>query len=101
MTTKTKPPRLTLQSLKVLRVLYDNPAEPYYGYDIIDRTGIKAGTLYPILARLEAAGWIKSRWEKIDPKKEKRPKRKLFKLTSKGIMGASEAFQALTQELTA
>lgn len=42
--------------------------EPTYGYRIVqhlDGAGfgkIKGGTLYPILAKLEAAGFIHSRW---------------------------------------
>ena len=49
-----------------------------------------SGTLYPLLARLEAAGWFTSEWEDVDPSEVGRPRRRLYKLhrhrptTSKG-----------------
>ena len=35
-----------------------------YGFDIIDITGLPGGTVYPALRRLEAAGYVNSKWEK-------------------------------------
>jgi hypothetical protein len=29
-------------------------------------TGLASGTLYPLLVRLERAGWVAARWEDID-----------------------------------
>ncbi len=46
--------------------------EPTYGYRIVQRLDvsgfgkIKGGTLYPILARLEKAGYIASHWGEGD-----------------------------------
>jgi hypothetical protein len=33
-------------------------------------TKVGSGTLYPMLARLEAAGWLTSEWEVVDPSEE-------------------------------
>ena len=35
----------------------------WHGFDIIAVTGLASGTVYPALRRLEAAGWLDSRWE--------------------------------------
>lgn len=70
--------------LMVLSVLTD---EPLYGYLIQKRlrdasgnmVRIQAGTLYPILHRLEKAGAIKARWDSSTGRD-----RKWYELTPKG-----------------
>ena len=34
-----------------------------YGFDVIDRTGLPSGTVYPALSRLERDGYVRSAWE--------------------------------------
>lgn len=34
-----------------------------HGFDIIDATGLPGGTVYPALGKLEADGFVESRWE--------------------------------------
>ena len=63
-----KRPRLTLASLKVLRVFLENPNQQLAGADVQKLSGVYTGTLYPILLRFDAAGWLDSEWEEIDPK---------------------------------
>ena len=53
---------------------------------------LSPGTLYPILLRLESAGWFVSRWEAIDPVSAGRPRRRLYRLTPSGLARASEIF---------
>jgi PadR family transcriptional regulator len=48
------------------------------------RPGCPAGTVHPILARLETVGWLTSRWEEIDPRAEGRPARHYYHLTPDG-----------------
>jgi DNA-binding PadR family transcriptional regulator len=55
-----------------------------YGMDIIRLTGLASGTVYPILRRLEAEGWLNSRWEGIDPAGVGRPERRLYEITAQG-----------------
>lgn len=70
--------------LMILSVLSDAPK---YGYLIqqslrdasAGRVDPKAGTMYPLLHRLEADGLIKSRWEM-----ETGRRRKWYELTTKG-----------------
>ncbi len=84
--------RMSLQTLRVLEVFLDDPGEDRSGADVHQRCGIASGTLYPILLRLEAAGWFTSRWESIDPASAGRPRRRLYRLTSTGLKRASAIF---------
>jgi DNA-binding PadR family transcriptional regulator len=83
---------MSLQTLRVLECFLENPAEQLSGADVQKRTGLPSGTLYPILLRLEAAGWFLSRWESIDPSSAGRPRRRLYRLTSNGLARASAVF---------
>ena len=84
--------RMSLQTLRVLEAFLDNPADPLSGADVQKRCAIASGTLYPILLRLESAGWFVSRWENIDPSSAGRPRRRLYRLTPNGLTRASEVF---------
>ena len=84
--------RMSLQTLKVLEAFLDNPGDPLSGADVQKRCAIASGTLYPILLRLESAGWFVSRWESIDPSTAGRPRRRLYRLTPNGLTRASEVF---------
>jgi PadR family transcriptional regulator PadR len=82
--------RLTQPTLKVLKFLLDKPREGRSGAEISRNTDVGSGTLYPMLARLEIAGWLESKWEVIDPREAGRPRRRFYKLTAIG--------QTLTQK---
>jgi PadR family transcriptional regulator, regulatory protein PadR len=79
---------MTAQTLKVLAVFLADTDAEWYGFSLADQTKIKSGTLYPILIRLEQAGWLASRLEDIDPKIVGRPPRRLYTLTGKGERAA-------------
>ncbi|BCL14179.1 PadR family transcriptional regulator [Micromonospora sagamiensis] len=85
-------PRLTPQTVEVLRLLLAAPDQPRYGRDIARQTRLKTGTLHPILARLELAGWVESFWE--DPaahEAQGRPRRRYYRLTPDGVRVARAA----------
>jgi PadR family transcriptional regulator, regulatory protein PadR len=84
--------RLSLQTLRVLEAFLDNPADELAGSDVQKRGKLASGTLYPILLRLESAGWFVSRWESVDPAHVGRPRRRLYRLTPNGLARASEVF---------
>ncbi|HXS26050.1 MAG TPA: helix-turn-helix transcriptional regulator [Steroidobacteraceae bacterium] len=84
--------RISLQALRVLEAFLERPSEELAGSDVQRRSGLASGTLYPILLRLESAGWFVSRWENIDPARAGRPRRRLYRLTSSGLAQASEIF---------
>lgn len=86
--------RMTLQVQLVLRALLDEPEQELYGLEIVESTGLPPGTIYPILARLEAAGWVESRWEAIDQHAEGRPRRRYYRLPPEGRTQARSALAA-------
>jgi DNA-binding PadR family transcriptional regulator len=53
--------------------------------------GLASGTIHPILARLERAGWLESRWEDVDPREQGRPRRRYYQLTPDGVELAGDA----------
>lgn len=52
---------------------------------------LRSGTIYPLLARLERAEWLESKWEEIDPAEVGRPRRRLYRLTGQGEGVAARA----------
>jgi PadR family transcriptional regulator PadR len=98
---KDRDVRMSLQTLKVLEVFLESPAEQQSGADVHLRCGIASGTLYPILLRLETACWFVSQWESIDPSSAGRPRRRLYRLTSTGLRRAGEVFASFNRGVLA
>lgn len=84
-------PRMTIPTLKVLSNLISDFDREWYGLELSKRSGLKPGTIYPILDRLLKAGWVERRWEEIDPAAEGRPRRRLYRLTRIGVPAAEAA----------
>jgi PadR family transcriptional regulator len=74
------------QTHSVLTALLSEAFAWHYGYDLSKATGLKSGTLYPILMRLEAHGWLQAQWEDAPP--SGKPPRHLYKLTAQGLREA-------------
>ncbi|HKW66037.1 MAG TPA: helix-turn-helix transcriptional regulator [Terriglobales bacterium] len=74
--------RRSPQTLAVLSVFLRRGPAWRYGYDLLKQTGLKSGTLYPILARLQRSGWLEQRWEKSPA--VGRPPRHLYRLSRIG-----------------
>jgi DNA-binding PadR family transcriptional regulator len=56
-----------------------------YGFDIMDRSGLPDGTVYPALRRLEHAGMLEAEWEpEGHAQTEGRPPRRYYRLTPSG-----------------
>lgn len=89
---QSRPVRMSLQTLRVLEAFLENPTEELAGADVQKRGSLASGTLYPILLRLESAGWFVSRWEAVDASSVGRPRRRLYRLTPSGLRHASEIF---------
>lgn len=92
---------MTLQTLEVLRVLLVHPAAENYGLRVSQHCGLPTGSIYPILARLEAAAWLTSEWEDIDESVEGRRRRRLYQLTEGGMARARAALANAQQKLGA
>jgi PadR family transcriptional regulator PadR len=74
--------RLSPQTLQVLDAFLDGPKDWQYGYDISRNTGLKSGTLYPILMRLAERKLLETSWETSEIGK---PPRHLYRLTLDGM----------------
>ncbi|WTX28147.1 PadR family transcriptional regulator [Streptomyces sp. NBC_00656] len=56
-----------------------------YGLELSKLSGLPNGTLFPLLERLRQAGWVERYWEQDDiAEVEGRPRRRFYRLTSKG-----------------
>jgi PadR family transcriptional regulator, regulatory protein PadR len=77
------------QTLAILAALVDRPTQARHGYDLARETGLKSGTLYPILIRLADRGLVEAQWEEDQP--QGRPRRHLYRLTSDGLAAAVAA----------
>jgi PadR family transcriptional regulator, regulatory protein PadR len=86
--------------LKVLRVLLDDPTGEHYGLEIGQAAGLRGGSLYPVLGKLEDAHLVTSAWEDTDPAEAGRPRRRLYKLSSEGVEYARQALAEAQQDLT-
>lgn len=80
----------TPQLEKVLRIFLEAADEPRYGYELMRRTGLKSGTLYPILARLEAGGVVEADWQSPEQTPAGRPPRRFYRLTGAGAATARQ-----------
>ena len=89
--------KLTRPLERVLRVLLADPAAEHYGYDLMKAARLPSGTLYPMLARLEQQGLVRSEWEEQRRDASGRPPRKYYRLTAEGArIGRLELAQAPT-----
>jgi PadR family transcriptional regulator PadR len=80
------------QTLSVLAALCAQPSAWQHGYAIARDTGLKSGTLYPILIRLADRGLMEACWEDEQP--TGRPRRHLYRLTPDGLASARTALAA-------
>jgi PadR family transcriptional regulator, regulatory protein PadR len=87
--------RLSGPTLKVLKLMLEKPREGLSGAEISRTLGLGSGTLYPLLARLENAGWMKSEWEQVDPREIGRPRKRFYRLTGQGQTRARRALAEL------
>jgi PadR family transcriptional regulator, regulatory protein PadR len=83
---RNRPP--SEQTKSVLLALAEQPAAWRHGYDLCQQTGLKAGSMYPILMRLADRDLLHTTWESEVP--AGRPPRHLYRLTQAGADLARE-----------
>ena len=74
---------MTASLERVFRVFLEDPVALRYGYDLMKAAGLPSGTLYPLLARLQARGLVTSAWE--TPHHDGERPRRYYQLTGEGI----------------
>ena len=87
---------ITPRMATVLKVLLEDPDQPRYGFGLMKLTGLASGSLYPMLARLEGAGWPTRGKEDIDPRAAGRPARTHYTITGPAISAARVQLAALS-----
>ena len=92
--------RLSITACSVLQALADGAR---YGFDVIDRTGLPSGTVYPALSRLQRDGYVTSAWEaEAVAHADGRPARRYYRVTAAGLRtlrDATEHYRALLPPL--
>jgi PadR family transcriptional regulator, regulatory protein PadR len=76
-------PGFSPQTLSVLAALCAQPTAWQHGYALARETGLKSGTLYPILIRLADRGLVEACWQ--EEHVPGRPRRHLYRLTADGL----------------
>jgi PadR family transcriptional regulator PadR len=84
--------RLTMPTRLVLDILLAAGDDLLWGYRICEQAGLGSGTVYPILERLEEAGWIEGTWEADQP--GNRPRRRFYAVTGTGRASYATALTA-------
>lgn len=87
--------RVTPATVDVLAVLSEAAGE-CWGLQVIKQSGRPAGSVYPILERLESIGWLSSYWETDDARSG--PRRRYYELTEGGASAASETIAAFARK---
>jgi len=82
------------QTLSVLAALCAQPSQWQHGYALARQTGLKSGTLYPILIRLADRGLVEACWQ--DEPQPGRPRRHLYRLTAAGLAATADALADAT-----
>ena len=91
----TSRPEFSAQTLSVLAALCDQPSQWQHGYALAKQTGLKSGTLYPILIRLADRGLVEACWQ--DEPQPGRPRRHLYRLTAAGLASATGALASAAE----
>jgi DNA-binding PadR family transcriptional regulator len=86
--------RLSPQTLLVLDAFLEQAEEWKYGYDLSRVTGLRSGTLYPILMRLAGHELLETEWEAAEPGK---PPRHMYRFTPDGLRFARANASANTR----
>jgi DNA-binding PadR family transcriptional regulator len=77
-----KIPRISSETLLLLERFIERAADWRYGYELSRETGLKSGTLYPILMRLEKHRLLEARWVTTE---DGVPPRHTYRLTPSGL----------------
>jgi DNA-binding PadR family transcriptional regulator len=89
---------ITPKMAMVLKVFLEDPGQPRYGFELMKLTGLASGSLYPMLARLEGAGWLTRGKEEIDPRAAGRPARTNYTITGAAVSVARVQLAALSEQ---
>jgi PadR family transcriptional regulator PadR len=87
---------MTYSLIQVALALTRKPKEAHWGYELAQRTGVKAGVVYPLLGRLLKDGMLTDGWES-DPHPGK-PPRRYYRLTREGTVWLNSVVMAARRD---
>lgn len=78
---------LTYSAVTVAAELLKRPLDRQWGTQLRDTLAMPPGTLYPILARFRAAGWVTDEWETREVAKQTHAgaPRRYYRVTKTGL----------------
>jgi PadR family transcriptional regulator, regulatory protein PadR len=76
-------PNISSQTRGLLAAFLERSQLWRHGYDLAKETGLKSGTLYPLLMRLSEQGLLESRWQEAT--RPGLPPRHVYRLTAQGV----------------
>ncbi len=79
----TRSRALSAHAKRILAALLAGGASWSHGYELARIAGVKSGTLYPLLIRLEEQGYLEAEWQQ--PAERGRPARHAYRLTPSGM----------------
>src|SRR3954470_19334117 len=75
--------RPSKQMIMLLAALAARSRHWHHGYELMKQTGLKSGTLYPLLMRMTDQRLVEAEWR--EPSQPGRPARHAYRLTAAGI----------------
>jgi PadR family transcriptional regulator PadR len=92
--------KATYTAVQVARHLLKRPLDQHWGTELRSALALQAGTLYPILGKMQRAGWLTSQWETVTEAREDvalpgRAVRKYYMVTTEGPESGLVALQAM------
>lgn len=84
----SRSPNISDQTRIALASFLARRQEWRHGYDLTRETGLKSGTLYPLLMRLHDQGFLEAEWRPSAT--PGRPPRHAYRLTASGVALALE-----------
>lgn len=95
---RLRPMRKTHALVQVALALMEEPGARHWGYELSRTAGVRSGVLYPILRRMEDDGWLAAGWEDPEEVEERRPPRRYYTLTEKGLSELGALLQAARRD---
>jgi len=91
--------KITFSEALVLRALLHDPSTPRFGVELMRITGLKSGTLYPLIADLVDSGLVTVEAETASPSALGRPRRKYVRITDGKIDLVEQEISEITKRL--
>lgn len=88
--------QLSFVALKVLRAFVLSTGQMRHGYGLVPETRTPQFTLYPLLHRMQAEGWLDEHKDTSTSKRQK----KYYSITEMGLEAAREALGAVQMPST-